>query len=51
VSAGRSVAGRADRMLAFRMERADWETVRRDDIVIEGLDACLGTLGLEEPTG
>jgi RimJ/RimL family protein N-acetyltransferase len=33
-------------MLDFRMERADWESVRRDDIVIEGLDPCLDVLGL-----
>ncbi|OWY58626.1 hypothetical protein B7486_78960, partial [cyanobacterium TDX16] len=29
--------GVADRMLAFRLDRADWETAQRDDIVIVGL--------------
>jgi len=40
--------GVADRMLDFRVDRADWESVRRDDIVIEGLEPCLGMLGLED---
>ena len=31
----------------FRMERADWETRRRDDIEIEGLAGCLPMFGLE----
>jgi len=31
----------------FRMERADWEARRRDDITIEGLDASLAMFGLE----
>ena len=35
---------RPDRMLRFRMARAAWETVRRDDIVIEGLEPCLPLL-------
>jgi RimJ/RimL family protein N-acetyltransferase len=33
-----------DRMLKFRMTRTAWEAVRRDDIVIEGLDPCLPLL-------
>lgn len=38
--------GQADRMLRFRMARSDWEAVRRDDIVISGLEPCLDVLGL-----
>ena len=30
----------------FRIERADWETRRRDDIKIEGLEPCLPMFGL-----
>ena len=33
-----------DRMLRFRMTRARWEAVRRDDITIDGLDPCLPML-------
>jgi RimJ/RimL family protein N-acetyltransferase len=35
-----------DRMLRFRMPRAAWEAVRRDDIEIDGLAPCLPVLGL-----
>lgn len=38
--------GKSDRHLLFVMTRADWETRRRDDITIEGLDDCLPVLGL-----
>lgn len=31
----------------FRLERADWEARRRDDITIEGLEPCLPLFGLE----
>ena len=31
----------------FRLERADWELRRRDDITIEGLEPCLPLFGLE----
>jgi RimJ/RimL family protein N-acetyltransferase len=34
----------ADRLLQFRMPRANWETIRRDDIAIEGLEPCLSLL-------
>jgi RimJ/RimL family protein N-acetyltransferase len=33
-----------DRLLKFRMPRAAWEAVRRDDITIEGLEPCLPLL-------
>lgn len=33
--------GTAARSIRFRLERARWEEQRRDDIVIEGLDACI----------
>jgi hypothetical protein len=33
-------------MLYFRMSRAMWLERRRDDIVIENLEACLPLLGL-----
>ena len=36
--------GKQARHLRFIMERADWETRRRDDITIEGLEACLPQL-------
>ena len=39
----------ADRMLKFRMTRAAWESVRRDDIAIEGLEPCLPLLGAGGP--
>jgi RimJ/RimL family protein N-acetyltransferase len=43
--------GRADRILRFRMTRERWDTVRRDDIVIEGLEPCLSQLGAQpEPS-
>jgi RimJ/RimL family protein N-acetyltransferase len=32
--------------LHFRMSRAQWETIRRDDIEIVNLDPCLDVLGL-----
>lgn len=35
-----------DRMLRFRMTRDAWDTVRRDDIALEGVAACLPLLGL-----
>ena len=36
--------GVPDRMLRFRMSRSQWETVRRDDIEIAGLEPCLPLL-------
>ena len=36
---------RADKQLHFAMTRAQWETRRRDDIVIEGLEPCLAFFG------
>jgi RimJ/RimL family protein N-acetyltransferase len=35
---------RPDRLLRFRMTRERWESVRRDDITIEGLEPCLPLL-------
>ena len=35
-----------DRILRFRMPRAAWEAVRRDDIELSGLAPCLPILGL-----
>ena len=34
------------RMINLKLTRAAWEKHRRDDIVIEGLDACLDLFGL-----
>jgi RimJ/RimL family protein N-acetyltransferase len=39
--------GEPARHLRFVMTRADWEPRRRDDITVDGLDACLPLLGLE----
>jgi RimJ/RimL family protein N-acetyltransferase len=39
------------RMLLFRMPRADWEQRRRDDIVIEGLEPCLDLFGVPMASG
>lgn len=36
----------AAELIMFRMPRADWERVRRDDITIHGVDRCLELLGL-----
>lgn len=38
--------GVAARSLRYRLERADWEATRPDDITIEGLEPCLPLLGL-----
>jgi hypothetical protein len=38
--------GVPDRCLEFRLERARWERIRRDDIAIEGLDAARPMFGL-----
>ena len=40
-----SFGGERVRLLRFRMERADWERTRRDDIVISGLEPCLELFG------
>jgi RimJ/RimL family protein N-acetyltransferase len=40
---------RPDRMLKFRMPRAAWESVRRDDIAIDGLEPCLPLLIADGP--
>ncbi len=37
---------RADTQLHFRMTREQWEQRRRDDIQIDGLDACLDLFGI-----
>jgi RimJ/RimL family protein N-acetyltransferase len=39
----------ADRMLRFRMPRAAWEPIRRDDITVEGLGPCVPLLGAGPP--
>ena len=39
--------GQAVRMKRFVMERGHWETIRRDDITVEGLEPCLPLLGLD----
>jgi len=39
--------GRSVRVLAFRLSRAKWESQRRDDIDVVGLDECLPLLGAE----
>jgi RimJ/RimL family protein N-acetyltransferase len=36
--------GQQARHLRFLMTRADWETRRRDDITVEGLEPCLPQL-------
>jgi hypothetical protein len=36
----------ADRQIRLKLERAEWEKRRRDDIVIEGLEPCLPLLGV-----
>lgn len=38
--------GQAVRMKRFVMERRHWETIRRDDIAIDGVEPCLDLLGL-----
>jgi RimJ/RimL family protein N-acetyltransferase len=38
--------GAAARVLELRLDRATWERQRRDDITIEGLDACREWFGL-----
>jgi RimJ/RimL family protein N-acetyltransferase len=38
--------GKQARHLRYRMERADWDQRRRNDIEITGLPACLPVLGL-----
>jgi RimJ/RimL family protein N-acetyltransferase len=46
---GRRMARRrdaADEMLGYRMSRAHWTTIRRDDITLHGLDAAREFLGV-----
>ncbi|MGH9185858.1 MAG: GNAT family N-acetyltransferase [Acidimicrobiales bacterium] len=38
--------GAPTRMLSFELDRAAWETRRRDDIHLEGLEPCLPLLGV-----
>ncbi len=38
--------GRGDRQVHLRLPRSTWEARRRDDISIEGLDACRAEFGL-----
>jgi RimJ/RimL family protein N-acetyltransferase len=38
--------GRGDRLIHLRLPRDVWKTRRRDDICIEGLDACRAEFGL-----
>ena len=40
-----SFGGEKVRLVRYRMTRAEWETRRRDDISIEGLEACLELFG------
>ena len=35
------------RMIHLRLDRATWVTTRRNDIEVEGLEACLDMFGLE----
>ena len=37
------------RLIRYKLERTTWEQSRRDDIVIQGLDAALPMLGLSPP--
>lgn len=39
--------GVPDRLLNLRLDRATWAAGRRDDIVIEGLERCRETFGLD----
>jgi RimJ/RimL family protein N-acetyltransferase len=41
--------GQAVRHLRYLLEAADWQTRRRDDIEIHGLEPCLPVLGLPAP--
>lgn len=49
---GETISVRGDdeveRSIQYRLERADWEETRPDDIVIEGLEPCLPLLGLKD---
>jgi RimJ/RimL family protein N-acetyltransferase len=50
VENGQTVKARDDERIIcneYRLERADWEARRRDDITIEGLEPCLPMFGLE----
>ncbi len=38
--------GVADEMLGYRMTRSHWETIRRDDIVLVGVDRARSVLGM-----
>ena len=38
--------GVADELLGYRMDRSHWETIRRDDITLAGLEASLPFLGI-----
>jgi RimJ/RimL family protein N-acetyltransferase len=39
--------GERARQLRFVMKRAEWEPGRRDDIVVEGIDACRPLFGID----
>lgn len=41
--------GEPARQIRLVVDRADWERIRRDDITIDGLEPCLGLLGLTAP--
>jgi RimJ/RimL family protein N-acetyltransferase len=43
--------GRRTRLLAFTLERGDWEPQRRDDITVGGLEPCLELFGLGPQSG
>jgi RimJ/RimL family protein N-acetyltransferase len=43
--------GKRTRLLRFVLDRPDWEAIRRDDIEVVGLDACLPLFGLGTPGG
>jgi hypothetical protein len=40
---------RPDRMIDLKLDRASWASRRRDDIEIEGLEACLEMFGAVAP--
>jgi hypothetical protein len=41
--------GRPDRILDLKLDRATWASRRRDNIEIEGLEACLEMFGSTPP--
>jgi hypothetical protein len=41
----------ADELLGYRMTRAHWETIRRDDITLHGLERARAFLGIGATAG